>query len=100
VHVHRVISYVLLAGCLFLAWVGFENANQAATEAMGAGLAKAAACSIDAACVLRTGPNVMRADVLRRRYQYETDQGPVTVTCDRQYIWLGEWSCRSARGPL
>ena len=93
-------GYVLLALFLFLAYQSYENANRGALEEMADGLARATACDIDAACVLQSGPHVMKSDILKRQYQFKTDQGNVVVTCDRRYIWIGTWACGSERGSL
>ncbi len=95
-----VMAFLVVVLCLFVVVQGVENSSQSATEDMGQSLAKEHACDIDSACVLKGGPSVTKSDAFRRRYQFTTDQGSVTVTCTREHIWVGPWSCRSERGSI
>jgi hypothetical protein len=38
--------------------------------------------------------------VIRHRYEFNTTQGMMTVTCKRQLLFFGEWSCTVAEGRL
>ena len=97
----QVFGYLLLALCLFVAYQGYENSRSEAALSMAEHDAQSVACEIDPSCVLtREQPRVIKADVFRRRYEFQTSTGPVVVTCDRRYIWLGEWSCSAAPGQL
>lgn len=94
----RAVGYVLLALCLLIGYQSYENGrNDPATEAT----AKLTACSIDATCVLKAErPSAVSIDIVGRRYQFSTNLGAVKVICNRQWIWLGHWKCRSERGEL
>jgi hypothetical protein len=82
--IQKLMATVTLVVVLYVVWQGIQNSSSSATEAMGQGLAKDHACDVDPSCVLRSGPSIARADALRRRYQFRTAQGLVTVTCSRQ----------------
>ena len=97
----QLFGYVLLALCLFIGYQGYENSRESAAFEMAGGLAKRAACEVDPSCVLtRDTPRVIKADVFRRRYEFETSVGTTVVSCDRRYIWLGNWSCTAEKGNL
>lgn len=94
----RIIGYVILAVCVFVAWEGYQNSRvDPATEQ----LSKGEACGGIAACVVkREQPTKVITDVLRRRYEWRTSEGTRVVTCTRTYLWLGDWGCVSEPGHL
>jgi hypothetical protein len=95
---NRVVGYALLAGCLFVAYQGYQNAQpNLVTE----GMAKRAACGTDPTCVVSDArPRKVRYDAVRRRYEWRTSQGTRVITCTRKFIFLGGWDCTSEFGSL
>jgi hypothetical protein len=95
---NRVVGYALLAGCLFVAYQGYQNAQPGLlTE----GMAKRAACGSDPTCVVSADrPRKVLTDMARRRYEWRTSQGTRVVTCTRKFIFLGGWNCTSEFGSL
>lgn len=92
------VGYVLLALSLVVAYQGWANVSKVSeTE----GMAKAVACDVDKECLM-VGEGVVgyKADVLTRRYQWQTSLGPVHVTCKRKWFFFGSWSCVSELGSL
>ncbi|RMG95837.1 MAG: hypothetical protein D6705_12770 [Deltaproteobacteria bacterium] len=96
----RIASYLLLAACIVVGYQGYENAREAPARAMGEGLAMQTACEIHPQCVVSAGPTKITADITRRRYLYRTSHGLVVVTCTRDYVFFGDWSCTSERGTF
>lgn len=94
----RIFAYVLLAAAIVISFQGWKNAQL--TPATAA-LAKEHACDLDSSCiVLDEQPRVGRADVIRHRYEYKTTHGMMTVTCKRQLLFFGAWSCTTAEGQM
>jgi hypothetical protein len=88
----RIFAYVLLAASIVIAFQGWKNAQLTPETAK---LARDHACDLDPTCmVLDEQPRLGRADVIRHRYEYKTTtHGVVTVTCKRELLFFGEWSC-------
>lgn len=88
------IGWVLLGLTLLVALAGWRNAQvEPETET----LARASVCGTDRACVVMSDrPSAVRTDVISRRYQWTTSEGPVVVTCRRAYALVGAWSCTGA----
>jgi CTP:molybdopterin cytidylyltransferase MocA len=94
----RIFAYVLLAVAIVISFQGWRNAQ--VTSASTA-MAKDHACDLDSSCiVLDDQPRVGRADVIRHRYEFKTTHGMMTVTCKRQLLFFGPWSCTVAEGRL
>ena len=92
----RILAVVLLAGSGFISYQAWNNAKLT-TESMA--LAKKHACDLDSSCiVLDDQPRVGKADVVRHRYEYKTTHGMMTVTCQRELYFFGEWSCSVEEG--
>jgi len=92
----KVAGGLFLAACLVISYQGWENAQlRADTE-----LLSNEAAAADGAKVLRDRPNFTRTDPVRRRYEWRTDQGQKVVTCSRDMIFFGEWSCDAVRGDI
>lgn len=96
---NRVIGFAVLALCAFIAYQSYLN-SQPGPETQQ--LAIDTACDIgEKGCTVRKGgARAIKTDVTQRQYQFSTTTGPVTVTCSRTYIWLGPWSCKSAKGKI
>jgi hypothetical protein len=95
---NRVVGYALLAGCLFVAYQGYQNAQP---DLRTEGLGKVAACDLDPTCVVSDDrPRKVMYDAVRRRYEWRTSQGTRVVTCTRKFIFLGGWGCSSEFGSL
>ena len=94
----RIFAYVLLGAAIVVSYQGWKNSQvTAATTA----LAKEHACDLESTCMVTDEqPRVGRADVIRHRYEFNTTQGMMTVTCKRQLIFFGEWACTVAEGRL
>ena len=93
------VGYVLLALSLVVAYQGWANvAKVAETET----LAESAACDIGQKECARVAGGVAgyKADVLARHYQWQTNHGPVHVTCRRAWVFFGKWSCTSQLGTM
>jgi hypothetical protein len=94
--VRRVVSYGLLAVCIFITYQSYVNSRQ---ESGTEELAKRIACDVDSACILtHDRASQTRTDPFRRRYEFKTTIGSVLVTCKRGMIWLGAWKCTPERG--
>lgn len=93
------VGWVLLAICLVCTYQGFQTSRGVAdTE----GAARSVVCDSGGKdCLLaQEKPSVVKADFMSRQYQFDTSEGPVTVTCTRQYIFFGGFSCTSTAGSL
>ncbi len=92
------VGYGLLAISLVVAYQAFQNSRSTPeTEAQ----AKGVACDIDPDCMVKQRyPSEVRTDIVRRRYQWRTTQGPVTVECNRTMYLLGRWECTPTRGAM
>lgn len=90
------IGWVLLGVTLLVAVAGWRNTQpEPETET----LSRASVCGTSKACVIMSDrPSVVRTDVIRRRYQWTTSEGPVVVTCRREYAFAGAWGCTAAPG--
>ena len=92
----QLLSYVLFGGSLVIGYQAYVNSRlEPDTEA----LARREACSIDSKCLVHNPePKEQRSGPTGRRYEWRTTIGPVTVSCQRRYIFFGAWSCESERG--
>lgn len=90
------IGWVLLGLTLLVAVAGYRNAQpEPETEQ----LARGTVCGAVKTCVVMSDrPSVVRTDVIRRRYQWTTSDGPVIVTCRREFYLAGAWGCTAAPG--
>ena len=94
----RIFAYVLLAAAIVISYQGWQNSQLTAATAA---LAKSHACDLESTCMVKDDkPRVGRADVIRHRYEFDTTQGMMTVTCQRKLVFFGEWSCTVAEGRL
>ena len=94
----RMFGIVLLAGSALLSFQAWNNAKLT-PESMA--MAKDHACDLDSSCIVTDGqPRVGKADVFRHRYEYNTTHGMMTVTCKRELVFFGEWSCTPERGRM
>lgn len=94
----RIFAYVLLAAAIVVSFQGWKNAKLSSETAA---LAKDHACDLDSSCiVLDDQARVGRADVIRHRYEYKTTHGMMTVTCKRELLFFGAWSCAPAEGRM
>ncbi len=94
----RIFGYVLLIVSGFIAYQSYLNAQPSPeVEAM----AKGRACTGAEDCEVKGDrPNVIQTSVVARRYQFLTSGGPVVVSCDREFLWFGDWTCQGAPGEL
>ncbi len=92
------VGWILLALSLLVAVAGYRNQRaEPGTEEQS----RFAACDLGEPCSpLAERPYKIRTDVLRRRYEWTTSVGPVTVTCRRRFVFVGEWACVTAKGEL
>ena len=62
-------------------------------------MSKKAACEGKEGCEVEgERPNVLQTSITNRRYQWQTNGEMMVVTCEREYVWLGDWSCSGAPG--
>ena len=94
----RVASIVIFAIFAFIALQSYKNAQPSPQiEAM----ARSTACAGTYGCEVKgERPNVIQTSVMSRRFQFATSSGDMVVTCKREYVWLGEWSCSASAGQL
>lgn len=91
-------AFVLLGVFLLLSYQAWQNA-QTTPELQK--LAKDHACDLDSTCmVLDDRPRLGKTDVVRHRYEFNTTQGVMTVTCKRALMFFGEWSCTPTPGRI
>jgi hypothetical protein len=92
------IGWTLLALSLLVALAGYRNQRpELETEEQSRGVA----CDFQEPCTIDAKrPFKIRTDVLRRRYEWSTSIGPVTVTCRRRFVFAGNWQCVPERGPM
>ena len=94
----RMFAIVLLVVTAGLSYQAYENARLT-VESMD--LAKAHACDLDSSCIVTDAqPRVGKADVIRHRYEFNTTQGMMTVTCKRELVLFGAWQCTPERGRM
>ena len=92
----RIFAYVLLAVAIVISFQGWKNAQLTPETAK---LARDHACDLDSSCiVLDEQPRLGRADVIRHRYEFKTTHGMMTVTCKREQLFFGAWSCTVEAG--
>jgi len=90
------IGWVLLGITLVVAVIGWRNSQPEPETEL---LARKSVCTGDKPCVVMSDkPNVIKTDVAHRRYQWTTSEGPVVVTCKREYYLAGAWGCASEVG--
>lgn len=100
-------TYAMLALGIFVAYQGYQNSRPLPDTLA---LSRSHACDLEADCIVvghRRGrgeradvPTVVKTDFVRRRYEWETNNGPVIVTCKRGQVFLGAWKCTTERGEL
>jgi hypothetical protein len=92
------VGWVLLAITLVLAFQGYVNAqNDPKTEE----LSREAAQSVDTQAIIRGAhPVVVKTDIVRRRYEWQTTEGSISVVCMRSAVFFGNWSCTAQEGSL
>lgn len=92
------IGWVLLGLSLLVVAAGYRNAQpDPETET----LSRTSVCGTDKTCVVMSDrAHVVRTDMIRRRYQWTTSNGPIVVTCRREFWFAGTWSCTAAPGSL
>jgi hypothetical protein len=96
--ISRIFAYLLLALAIVLSYQGWGNAQ---LNSATAALAKDHACDLDSSCIVQDAQaRISRADVIRHRYEYRTTHGVMTVTCKRELLFFGEWSCVPAPGAM
>ena len=94
----RIFAFALLGVALVVSVQGWRNAQLSSETAQ---LAKAHACDLDSSCiVLDEAPRVGKADVIRHIYEFETTQGMMLVTCKRELLFFGPWTCTVAEGRM
>lgn len=94
----RIFAYALLGLSLLLSYQAWQNSKT--TPAIQA-LAKDHACDLDATCmVTEDRPRLGKTDVIRHRYEFQTTQGIMTVTCKRELVFFGEWQCVPQSGRI
>jgi hypothetical protein len=94
----RILAVGLLAISGFISYQAWSNAKLT-TESMA--LAKKHACDLDSSCiVLDAKPRVGKADVIHHKYEFNTTHGMMTVTCQRELYFWGDWSCTPEEGRM
>lgn len=94
----RILGYLLLIISGFIAYQSYANSQPSPQLESQS---KVQACAGADGCEVKDArPNVIQTNIVARRYQWATSNGPVVVSCERQYLWFGEWSCASAPGQL
>jgi hypothetical protein len=92
----KVMGGLVLAVCLLISYQAWQNARlDPETEALSMEAAEA-----DGAVLQRERPNFTRTDPVRRRYEWRTDQGQKVVTCMRDMVFFGGWSCEAVPGSI
>jgi hypothetical protein len=92
------VGYTLLAICLFVTYQGYRNSR---TDVFNEQLARSVACTVDAACILKSErPGKVLTDIVRRRYEWPSNAGSIVVTCRRRYAFFGDWQCTAEYGSL
>lgn len=94
----QLFPYIMLAGSIALVVVGYFNSRLPPEFEP---VARDAACTVAGTCIVtRERPNAMRSDPIQRRYEFETTEGPVLVTCRREFLVAGGWKCAAQRGSF
>ena len=84
----KVVTYVLAALSALIAFQGYQNSKLTPqTRAM----AKKVACAVKQCSQFE--PTAERSTILSHQYEYATMHGPYIVTCSRQFVFFGSWSC-------
>lgn len=86
------IGWVLLALSLLVTYQGWHNSRPGAeTQDMS----RPVACEGRAECEVEgERPQKVATDFLGRDYEWRTSTGPVSVRCQRAYLFAGRWACR------
>ncbi|MBL4685071.1 MAG: hypothetical protein JKY37_10820 [Nannocystaceae bacterium] len=92
------VGWILLAVCLVFTYQGWQTRSGIAeTE----GRARGVVCDVAQDCVLGSEqPRALMADFMARRYEFKTSIGPVTVTCAREYVVIGNFKCTPSVGSM
>lgn len=94
----KYVGWVLLAICLVVTYQGWQTSSGVAETQDPA---QTVACNVGDDCVVTgTEPSAIKSDFMTRQYQFNTSKGPVTVTCKRQYLFFGNFSCTPKLGSL
>ena len=101
------LTYAFVALILFVTYQGYQNSRPGEDTLE---LSRSHACDLESGCIVvgvhrgrrvdRETPTAIKTDPLRRRYEWETNRGSVTVTCTRSNYFIGPWSCVTTRGKL
>lgn len=94
--VQRVLGFAVLCLSLFLIWQGYEN-SRLTPETLR--MSQAAVCEQYGGCT-RGVPTKSKSDMIRRQYEWLTQNGPYVATCKRDKLFMGDWSCEIAPGKL
>lgn len=84
-------GWILLGASLFATYQGWLN-SKPNPVLQKRSRATAEAVSEDHK-VLGEKPQSMQTDFMGHRYEWKTAKGTVSVACERQYIFLGDWAC-------
>lgn len=85
------VGWILLAASLFVTYQGWRNSQPGADTHE---LSRRAACEGKDGCrVEGEQPQKLSTDFLARTYEWKTSTGPISVRCQRAYVFAGIWSC-------
>jgi hypothetical protein len=92
------VGWTLLGLSLVVALAGYRNQR---VELETEELSRTVVCQLGEPCTVNgERPHEIRTDVLRRRYEWGTSLGAVTVTCRRRFAFAGPWECVPVRGEM
>lgn len=92
------VGWSLLLVCLVATYQGWQTSKGVADTQ---DRARAVACDIGEECVIsHEQPRAVKADFMARKYEFKTSVGPATVTCKREYVFFGSFSCTSSIGSI
>ncbi len=91
------IGFALFAVSAVIFWQGYNN-SRLTPETLE--LSRTAVCDLYGGCARGT-PTKQVSDIVRRKYEWLTPQGPYIATCKRSAVFFGGWSCNDVeRGTL
>lgn len=94
----RIFAYALLAIAIVISYQAWKNGQ---LSPVTADLAKQHACDMDSSCiVLDSQPRLGKANAIQHQYEFKTTHGIMTLTCQRELIFFGPWSCTPEKGRM
>jgi hypothetical protein len=93
----KVFWYLLFGASLFVSYMGYQNAT--VTPQLKAQARSVACMGIEGCTIEATEPFMYKTGITGQTYGWGTSSGNVTVTCKREFMFAGNWTCASENSP-